>query len=126
MRSADVTNQASAEEWGNKSVPPATKRRRYDDDFKREAVRTLLQSGKPVTAVAAGLGIEQSNLHKWKKIFGPRLATLTQNAAASSPRQADVDALRKELAKVQETVDQLRAIVSKTLRDKYISHRRSV
>jgi transposase len=98
------------------------KRRRYSEEFKREAVKTLLESGKPVTAVAAALGIEQSNLHKWKKIFGPTLITQAQNIAAaiSSPGQADVDALRRELAKVRETVDQLRNVVNKTLRDKHL------
>jgi transposase len=101
-------------------VEPVQKRRRYDDNFKREAVKTLMESGKPVTAVALDIGIEQSILHKWKQIFGPQIATQAQNTTASSPRQADVEALRRELAKVKETVDQLRTIVNKSLRDKYI------
>jgi transposase-like protein len=97
-------------------------RRRYDDAFKHKAVKTLLESKRPVTAVAADLGIEQSNLHKWKKIFGPHIATTMQNreaAAASSP-PADVEALRRELAEVKETVDQLKTILRKTLRSKYL------
>jgi transposase-like protein len=97
------------------------KRRRYDDEFKRRAVKTLLESGKPVTAAAAAMGIDQSNLHKWKKIFGPELTAAAQNIAASSPQQADIEALKRELASVKETVDQLRNVLSKTLRDKYFS-----
>jgi transposase len=96
------------------------KRRRYSEEFKREAVKTLLESGKPVTAMAVELGIEQSNLHKWKKKFGPRLVASAQNIAASCPEQADVDELRRELAKVRETVDQLRNVVNKSLRNKYL------
>jgi transposase len=101
-------------------MAPVKKRRRYPEDFKREAVRTLLESGKPVTAVALSLGIEQSNLHKWKKALGPELASCAQNLAASSPSQPDVEALKKELAKIRETVDQLRTIVNKSLRNKYL------
>ena len=106
-------------------MAPVLKRRRYDVEFKREAVKTLLESGKPVTTVAVELGIEQSNLHKWKKIFGPQLVAKAQNIAAAiaSPEQADVDALRRELAKVKETVDQLKNVLNKTLREKYLSHR---
>ena len=101
-------------------VPGESKRRRYDAEFKRGAVKTLLESGQPVTAVAKNMGIDQSILHKWKKIFGPTLAAASQNNAASSPDSADVNALREELAKVRETVDQLRTIVNKSLRDRYI------
>jgi transposase len=101
-------------------MAPLKKRRRYDDDFKRRAVTTLLESGKPVTAVAAAMGIEQSNLHKWKKIFGPALSTSAQNIAASSPRQEDIEALKQELAVVKDTMERLRTIVNKTLREKYL------
>jgi transposase len=102
--------------------PVLKRRRRYDDEFKRAAVKTLMESGKPVTAVAADMGIEQSMLHKWKRTFGPLLATSAQNTAAAraSPQQADVEALRRELAQVKETVDQLKNVINKTLRDKYI------
>jgi transposase len=104
-------------------MAPVTKRRRYDDEFKRGAVKTLLLSGRPVTAVASDMGIDQSNLHKWKKIFGPELSVSAQNTAASSPQQADVEALRRELATVKETVDQLRNVVNKSLREKYLIHK---
>jgi transposase-like protein len=104
----------------NYSVAPILKRHRYGEEFKRDAVKTLLESGRPVTAVALDIGIEQSILHKWKKIFGPQLAASAQNIAASSPELAEVEALRRELAKVRETLDQLKNVVNKTLRDKYI------
>lgn len=44
-------------------------RKRFSEDFKREAVNLLLSSGKTVTAVADELGIELYNLARWKNEF---------------------------------------------------------
>jgi transposase-like protein len=109
---------------GPLDMAPGAKRRRYDDQFKREAVKALLESGKPVTTVASVMGIDQSNLHKWKKIFGPEIAGAARNPAAAAgaclPGMDDLDTLKRELASVKETVDQLRTILNKTLRERYI------
>jgi transposase-like protein len=101
-------------------MAPALRRRRYNDEFKREAVKALMESGKPVTTIAGAMGIDQSNLHKWKKIFGPQVADTVRNAAGCTSEGADVGTLRRELALVKETVDQLRTILNKTLRERYI------
>ena len=45
------------------------KRKRYSEDFKREAVNLLLSSGKSVTEIARELGIELYNLARWKSQF---------------------------------------------------------
>lgn len=39
--------------------------RKYDDEFKREAVRLVSQSGKIKSAIARDLGINPSTLHGW-------------------------------------------------------------
>jgi len=44
-------------------------RKRYSDDFKRDAVNLLLSSGKTITSVAGELGIELYNLARWKNEF---------------------------------------------------------
>ena len=44
-------------------------RKRYSEDFKRDAVNLLLSSGKTITAVAGELGIELYNLARWKNEF---------------------------------------------------------
>jgi transposase len=40
--------------------------RKYDDEFKREAVRKVLD-GQSVASVARELGISKAPLHSWKK-----------------------------------------------------------
>ena len=48
-----------------------TKRRNFDEAFKRDAVTLLLQSGKPLKALAADLGVSHWNLRDWKRLYGP-------------------------------------------------------
>jgi transposase len=40
--------------------------RKYDDEFRREAVRKILD-GQSVASVARELGISKQQLHAWKK-----------------------------------------------------------
>jgi len=42
-------------------------RRRFDQQFKVDAVRLLSESGKTVAEVARELGIGRSELQRWKK-----------------------------------------------------------
>lgn len=43
--------------------------RRYDDNFKREAVDLYRTSGKPLSRVAAELGVTANTLRSWKRQF---------------------------------------------------------
>jgi transposase-like protein len=42
-------------------------KKRYDDSFKREAVRLVFNSGKSVPAIAKDLGVSDSALYLWKR-----------------------------------------------------------
>lgn len=57
--------------------------RKYDGEFKRQAVQKLFD-GQPATTVARELGINESLLYKWKK----RLLT-QDNATASAAELSD-------------------------------------
>ena len=43
-------------------------RHKYDEQFKREAVR-MIENGQSVRSVAQALGVAESQLHKWKRQF---------------------------------------------------------
>jgi transposase len=47
-----------------KAVPAI--RRKYDDEFKRNAVK-MVDSGQSVRSVAAALGVSESLLHAWRR-----------------------------------------------------------
>jgi len=42
-------------------------RRKYDREFKEDAIRLILDGGRPVREVARDLGIHENMLHRWKQ-----------------------------------------------------------
>jgi transposase len=69
--------------------------RKYDDDFKRNTVKKVLD-GQPVSSVSRELGINESLISKWKKNFlanGPGIQ-LGQDLA-------DSQALRKRIRELE-------------------------
>ena len=88
------------------------KRRKYDLEFKKDAVQHYLNSGRSYQEVAENLGISDHNLMRWVQLF------------KSDPKnKADVSVyeenkrLRKELAEVRMERDILKkatAIFAKT------------
>jgi transposase len=85
--------------------PSKERRRKFDDAFRREAVRHWLASGKSAEEVGRELGLDASRLYDWKKAFGPA------TGAETADLQDEVKALRRELARVTEQRD----ILKKTL-----------
>lgn len=45
------------------------KRKKFTEEFRREAVNLLISSGKSIAEVASELGIELYNLSRWKNQF---------------------------------------------------------
>jgi transposase len=85
-----------------KNVPS---RRRYDDDFKAEAVQMLLD-GHSASSVASRLGLSSSNiLYRWKA------KVITASGPAASALESRVQELEKELRRVE----QEREILKKAL-----------
>jgi transposase len=94
---------------------PVKPRRKFDETFKREAVQNWLQSGKSVEVIAQELGLKANRLYAWKQCFAPADAggRGTAGAKPGSPAdlQGQLDAARRELARVREQRD----ILKKTL-----------
>lgn len=96
------------------------KRRKYGEDFKREAVNLLLSSGKTITEVAAELGIELYNLARWKNEFlvGKRKPEDETEAPADKMKRLERDVVRLEkentlLRQEREILKKAMGIVSK-------------
>ena len=64
--------------------------RKYDDEFKREAVKKI-HDGQSVASVARELGCAESLLHRWKR----------DTVEASSDSEKELTALRKKLREVE-------------------------
>ena len=83
----------------------------YTEAFKREALRLLESSGKPVAALGRELGLSHGLLRGWRKRF--RVSASTDRLELS-----DVEQLKAELRQVKrelEIVQQERDILKKTV-----------
>jgi transposase len=76
-------------------------RRKFDHQFKVDAVRLLAESGKPVTEVARDLGVRDTVLHRWKRELSPG-PDGKPSAGAKTPEQRELEDLKKKLAQVEE------------------------
>jgi transposase len=84
-------------------------RRRYDEEFKREAVRLTYAPGRTVAGVARDLGMNENNLWRWRKQFG-RLECDNKMGAGSV--EDELRRLRRQLARVTEERDILKKALS--------------
>ncbi len=100
------------------SLAQKKQRNRYDEEFKRNAVRILIDSGKPVTTIASKLGIEQSNLHKWNKRY--RHEFICPPSDSIEIQSNELITLKREIVEIKATVETLRNIILKSLGDKYL------
>lgn len=48
-----------------------TKRRTFDEGFKRHAVALLLKSDQPISQLVRQLGVCPRSLRDWKELYGP-------------------------------------------------------
>lgn len=75
-------------------------RRRFTEEFKREAVKLASQPGASAAAIASDLGINANLLGRWRRERnGSSGQPATSNADAVSP--AEFERMRRELAKVK-------------------------
>jgi transposase len=86
--------------------------RKHSPEFKLEAVRLANESGKPVTEVAANLGIRRDQLHKWRRQVSDEKAN--PGSAAGKPggkitsQDEEIRRLRQELRSTREERDILK------------------
>lgn len=83
----------------------AKRRRKFSEEFKREAVNLTRQANVTVSQVARDIGVGASDLFRWRR-------ELEANGKAfpgsGVPRDQEVMALKRELAKVKQERDFLR------------------
>jgi transposase len=93
-------------------------RRQFTDEFKREAVALLASSGRPLTQIAAELGIAPSMLRNWRGRSGGRNAgsALRPNPRAPAPHSApDPAAEISRLCRENDRLRMERDILKKTV-----------
>ena len=92
------------------------KRRKYDREFKVEAVKLVTGEGRAVAEVARNLGIHENLLYKWREKYTEDIAHAFPGKGRLKPAEEEVRRMKRELADVTQERDILKkalAIFSK-------------
>ena len=82
-----------------------TKRRKYSEEFKREAVQLTRQPGASVSQIARDIGVGSNLLFRWRRQLEGEGNPFPGSGVA---RDQELLALKRELAKVKRERDFLR------------------
>lgn len=86
--------------------PRKRKNRKYDPEFKRQAL-LMIEQGQSVASVGLALGISDSILHRWRREQKAR-----SNGHLSSDSEKEIQDLRARLRQVEQERDILKKALS--------------
>lgn len=94
------------------------KRKKYTEEFKREAVRLMETRGERTIAdVAAGLGIAENLLHGWRKRYGSSVEQVRKERGGETPEE-ELKRLRRENSQLKQEREVLKKSVAFFVRDR--------
>lgn len=77
-------------------------RRTYTREFKLEAVRLVVEGGRPVAEVARNLGVHENLIYKWKRLYQEDPEESFPGKGRLKPTEDEFRRLQRELASVKE------------------------
>lgn len=94
-------------------------KKRYSAEFKKEAVRLMVLDGLKAAEVSQKLGVGVNQLYKWKQAHLSELEKDAQAKSQASPKEmaAEIDRLRKELARSERINEILKKTVGYFAKD---------
>jgi transposase len=74
-------------------------RKKYEEEFKRQAVELVIHSGKTQAQIARELGVSGDSLNLWKKAYLKRMEPAPLGSKQMSPEQmvAEIKRQQKEI-----------------------------
>jgi transposase len=88
------------------------KRRVFDEEFKKGAIRLVKEEGRRISEVARDLGIGQSLLHKWIRQQKRDGESAFPGKGHLKPEEEQLRKLEKELRDVKEERDILKKAIA--------------
>lgn len=86
----------------------ASKRLTYTAEFKRNAVRMILEQQLSVAEVARRLGVSENLLHSWKKAFRKQGENAFPGHGQSTPLEEELRRLQAEVVRLRAERDLLK------------------
>ena len=87
-------------------------RREFSEEFKRNAVKLIVEKGLPVRKVARDLDVHPNLLHQWRRMFVTDGDSAFVGSRKLKPENAELKHLQKELEEVKEERDILKKALS--------------
>ena len=78
------------------------KRKRFDRQFKLDAVNLIINGGRSVREVARDLGIDENTLYRWKRNLEGEGSDAFPGKGRLSPQEEELRRLRRDLEQVKE------------------------
>jgi len=85
-----------------------SKRRKYTQEFKLEAVRMVVEQGLSMAQVAEDLGIDRTLISSWKKKVDQEGSSAFRGNGLRRPEDEELRRLRRELSVAQQERDILK------------------
>lgn len=85
-----------------------SRRRRYDSQFKLDAVRLIRESDRAISDIARDLGVRRELLYKWKRELEADPTNAFPGKGKLKPEQEQLRQLQQELKRVTEERDILK------------------
>ena len=76
------------------------KRRRFSEQFKRDAVNLIVLQGYSVSAAARAVGVDNKVMRTWRDKFAPEIPPCGEDASVEQ-LQEEVKRLRKQLREAE-------------------------
>lgn len=92
----DTMNKVNENQAGRRE------RRQFDETYKRHAVELSLQGGRSIKQVAADLGIADSMLYEWRRVYAPRPAATGGAIQSLDEANREIVRLRAEVVRLRE------------------------
>jgi transposase-like protein len=86
----------------------------YDEEFKKQSVKLLLQSGRPLKVVARELGISDTTLRKWRISYN-RISSRVTSTDKGKVSRRDLERQIKQLENENEYLKRQREILKKAV-----------
>ena len=77
-------------------------RRHHDETYKRHAVALTLEGSRSIRQVAAELGVSDSMLYEWRRLYAPRPPVAGPAPGSLADAQQEVARLRAEVLRLRE------------------------
>jgi len=76
-------------------------RKKFDSEFKKEAIKLLIESGKSSVEIAENLGVNQANLLRWKREYENHPEIAFPGNGNQSRQDLEIKKLQRQLADIK-------------------------